>query len=148
LEDAFIIKRAQRYDIKGKKLLETNDKYYLADHSLQYAVRGVRGDKVQGVLENIVFMELIRRGYSVCVGKTDGDKEIDFVAERNGEKVYVQVCLEFTNYESTKAREFAPLMEIKDHYPKYVVTLDSMWQADENGVKGIHLKDFLLKQEL
>lgn len=148
LEEAFIIKRAQRFDVKGKKLLETNDKYYLADHSLQYAVRGVRGDRVQGVLENIVFMELVRRGYKVYVGKTDGEKEIDFVAEKDGGYVYVQVCLEFTNYESTKAREFAPLMEIKDHYPKYVVTLDPMWQVDENGVRGIHLKDFLLKKEL
>jgi len=147
LEDACIIKRAQRYDIKGKKLLETLDKYYLGDHSLQYAIRNIRQDKIQGILENIVYMELLRKGYNVYVGKMDGDKEIDFVAEKDGNgKVYVQVCLEFSSQE-TYAREFTPLTSIKDNYPKYVVTMDKFWQADENGVKGIHLKDFLLKQE-
>jgi len=148
LEDACIIKRAQRYDIKGKKLLETLDKYYLGDHSLQYAIRNIRTDKIQGILENIVYMELLRRGYNVYVGKTDGDREIDFVAERNGSgKVYVQVCLEFSGNKDTYNREFDPLVAIKDSYPKYVVTMDKFWQADESGVKGIHLKDFLLKQE-
>ena len=147
LEDAYIIKRARRYDIKGKKLLETLDKYYLGDHSLQYAIRGIRADKVQGILENIVFMELSRRGYNVYVGKINGDREIDFVAEKNGGgKIYVQTCVEFLNKE-TYRREFSPLTAIKDSYPKYVVTLDKYWQADENGVRGIHLKDFLLKQE-
>ena len=144
LEEAYIIKRAQRYDIKGKKLMETLDKYYLVDHSLQYAIRSIRPDKVQGILENIVFMELIRRGYRVCVGKDRVEKEIDFIAEKKGSgKLYVQVCMEFSNRE-TYRREFSPLLAIKDSYPKYVVTLDKYWQADENGVKGIHLKDFLL----
>ena len=148
LEDACIIKCAQRYDIKGKKLLETLNKYYLGDHSLQYAIRNIRHDKVQGILENIVYMELLRRGYTVYAGKMDGDKEIDFVVEKNGSgKVYIQVCLEFSNKE-TYNREFAPLASIKDNYPKYVVTMDRFWQADENGVRGIHLKDFLLKHEL
>jgi len=145
LEEAYIIKRAQRYDVKGKRLMETLDKYYLGDHALQYAIRSIRPDKIQGILENIVFMELARRGYSVYVGKIAGDKEIDFVAEKNGAgKVYVQVCLEFSNKE-TYNREFSPLVAIKDSYPKYVVTLDKYWQADENGVKGIHLTDFLLR---
>jgi predicted AAA+ superfamily ATPase len=148
LEDAFIIKAAHRYDIKGKRLLETNDKFYLGDHSLQYAIRNKRPDKVQGILENIVFMELVRRGYNVYVGKFD-DKEIDFIAEEKDgtRKIYIQVCLEFTNPD-TYAREFNPLTHIKDNYHKYVVTLDKNWRADENGVMGIHLKDFLLKDTL
>lgn len=148
LEDAFIIKTAQRYDIKGKKLLETNDKFYLGDHSLQYSVRNKRPDKIPGILENIVFMELVRRGYNVYVGKTD-EKEIDFVAvEQDGtRKIYIQVCLELTNPE-TYAREFGPLKGINDNYHKYVVTLDKNWRADEGGVQGIHLKDFLLKDAL
>ena len=148
LEDAFIIKCAPRYDIKGKRLLDTNDKFYLGDHSLQYAVRNKRADKIQGVLENIVFMELARRGYNVYVGKA-GDKEVDFVAETNDglSRIYVQVCLEFTS-PATYAREFSPLKEIKDSYHKYVVTLDKNYQANENGVMGIHVKDFLLKEDL
>ncbi|MDR2897736.1 MAG: ATP-binding protein [Spirochaetaceae bacterium] len=148
LEDAFIITPAHRYDIKGKKLLETNDKFYLGDHSLQYAIRNRRPDKVQGILENIVFTELVRRGYTVSVGKFD-DTEIDFIAEEQDgtRKIYIQVCLEFTNPD-TYAREFNPLKQIKDNYHKYVVTLDKNWRADENGVQGIHLKDFLLRDVL
>ena len=147
LEDAHIIKKAQRYDVKGKKLLETLDKYYLGDHSLQYAVRSIRADKIQGILENIVFMELTRRDYKVSVGKIEGDKEIDFIAERDdNSKVYVQVCKELSSPE-TYSREFAPFAAVNDNYPKYVVTMDKFWQADENGIKGIRLADFLLKQE-
>jgi predicted AAA+ superfamily ATPase len=145
LEEGFIIKKAQRYDVKGKKLLETNDKYYLTDHSLQYVVRDFRPDKIQGILENIVFMELVRRGYNVYVGKLD-TREIDFVAEKtNGQKIYVQVCLEFSTPE-VYAREFNPLKEIKDNYPKFVVSLDTLATRNDEGVIGIHLKDFLLKE--
>ncbi|MDR2870155.1 MAG: DUF4143 domain-containing protein, partial [Deferribacteraceae bacterium] len=148
LEEAFIIKCAPRYDIKRKKLLETNDKFYLGEHSLQYAIRNKRPDKVHGILENIVFLELIRRNYNVYVGKLD-DTEIDFIAEEQDgtRKIYIQVCLEFTNPETYK-REFTPLSRIKDNYHKYVVTLDKNWRADENGIMGIHLKDFLLKDIL
>jgi predicted AAA+ superfamily ATPase len=160
IAEAFIVHKVQRYDIKGKALLESNDKYYLGEHSLGYALFGLRPSNRAGIVENIVFLELLRRGYNVTVGSLevayrddDGKRkyktlEIDFIAEKDGSKVYVQVCLEFSNYESTKKREFAPLLEINDHYPKYVVTLDPLWQADENGVKGIHLKDFLLKENL
>ncbi|MCL2798106.1 MAG: ATP-binding protein [Firmicutes bacterium] len=157
LAEAYIIHRVQRYDIRGKALLESNEKFYLGEHSLQYALFGIRAAARQGIVENIVYLELLRRGYSVYSGNlkkmfrnAEGNREyktleVDFVAKKDNGKIYVQACLEFTNYESTKTREFAPLMEIDDHYPKYVVTLDPMWQADENGVKGIHLKDFLLK---
>jgi len=148
LEDAFIIRSAPIYDVKGKRLLEINDKFYLGDHSLQYAVRSKRADKVQGILENIVYMELVRRGFNVYVGKIDG-LEIDFIAEEQDctRKIYVQVCYEFSSKETYK-REFAPLLAIKDSYHKYVVTLDKNWRADENGAMGIHLKDFLLKKDL
>jgi len=147
LEDGFIIRRAQRYDVKGKRLLETNDKYYLADHSLQYVVRDFRADKIQGILENIVYMELVRRGYNVYVGKLD-TREIDFVAEKtNGQKIYVQVCLEFSTEEVYK-REFTPLKEIKDNFQKYVVSMDRFPDRNDEGIIGIHLKDFLLRENL
>jgi predicted AAA+ superfamily ATPase len=146
LENAFILYKAPRYDIKGKRLLETTEKYYLADHGLQYAVREMRQDNIGGILENIVFLELLRRGYRVYVGKQD-TREIDFVAEKikGPGKLYIQVCLNFSSPE-TREREFAPLRDIKDHWPKLVVTLDPFWQAEDQGVLGIHLKDFLLKK--
>jgi predicted AAA+ superfamily ATPase len=146
LENASIIKKVSRYDIKGKKLLESNDKYYLADHSLQYTVRDFKRTNLPGVLENIVHNELVRRDYEVYVGKL-GTKEIDFVAEKinGGERVYVQVCTEFGG-EETMEREFSPLTQIRDNYPKYVVTLDRYWEENRDGVRGIHLKDFLLKE--
>ena len=146
LEKACIIKKVSRYDIKGKKLLESNDKYYLADHSLQYAVRDMKRTNLPGILENIVYNELIRRDYKVYIGKME-TKEIDFIAEKinGGEKIYIQVCTEYGSKE-TMDREFTPLTEIKDHYPKLVVTLDKYWQEDRQGVKGIHLKDFLFSE--
>ena len=143
LEEGFIVKRVQRYDVKGKRLLETNDKYYLTDHSLQYVVRDFRADKIQGILENIVYMELVRRGYTVYVGKFD-TREVDFVAEKtNGQRIYVQVCLEFSTSEVYE-REFAPLKEIRDNFPKYVVSVDKHAERNDEGVVGIHLSDFLL----
>ena len=144
LETAYVIKRVPRYDIKGKRLFETNDKYYLADHSLAYVVKDINKVNKGGVIENIVYNGLITRGYTVYVGKLDA-KEVDFVAEKNGEKLYVQVCLEFTT-EDTYKREFAPLKEIKDNYPKYVVSLDNFANKNDEGIIGISLKDFLLKE--
>lgn len=149
LEQAFIVKRAAPYDIKGKQLLDSNGKYYLGDHSLQYSVRGIRPDKVQGVIENIVFMDLQRRGYEVYVGRI-GDKEVDFVAEKQNtnEKVYVQACIEFTTKDVIE-REFAPLKAITDHYPKYVVNMDR-FASDfiDNGIVAVSLDKFLLKESL
>lgn len=144
LQNAYIIHKAPRFDIKGKKLLESNDKYYLTDHSLQYAVRTRRADRISGILENIVYMEAKRRGYEVYVGKLD-NKEIDFIATKDNsqEKVYIQVCYKYSNLEETKKREFEPLKEITDHHPKYVVNLDQYSDINDDGVKGIHLKDFL-----
>jgi predicted AAA+ superfamily ATPase len=144
LEAAYVIKKVPRYDIKGKRVFETNDKYYLADHSLAYVVKDINKVNKGGLLENIVYNELTTYGYSVYVGKLDS-KEIDFVAEKNGEKVYIQVCLEFTTTETYK-REFSPLKDIKDNYPKYVISLDNFANRNDEGVIGISLKDFLLKE--
>ncbi|MCL2861475.1 MAG: ATP-binding protein [Firmicutes bacterium] len=149
LEEAFIIKKAAPYDIKGRGLLDSVGKYYLGDHSLQYSVRGIRVDKKQGVLENIVFKDLQRRGYEVYVGRI-GEKEVDFVAEKKheNEKVYVQVCLEFSSKEVFE-REFSSLKLISDNYPKYVVNMDrhSSNFTDE-GIVAISLDKFLLKESL
>ncbi|MDR2369112.1 MAG: ATP-binding protein [Mycoplasmataceae bacterium] len=144
LETAYVVKKAQRYDIKGKKLFKINDKYYLADHSLAYVLRDTNKVNKGRILENIVFNELIARDYAVYVGKLD-TKEIDFIAERKGEKIYVQVCLEFSNHE-TYTREFTPLKNIKDNYPKYVVSLGENPNHNDAGIIGISLKDFLLKK--
>jgi predicted AAA+ superfamily ATPase len=142
LEGAFIIYRIPRYDVKGKELLKTQEKYFVGDQSLLYAVMGFRDRLISGVLENVVMLELKRRGYKVFVGKSD-DKEIDFIAEKNGDKVYVQVAYRM-NEQSTIDREFSPLLELKDHYPKYVVTMDELWKDNIDGVQHKHIADFLL----
>ena len=142
LEQAFIIYPCQRYDLQGKTLLKTQEKYYLADVSLKYSLLGYNRKMLDGALENIVFLELKRRGYDVCIGK-NGAKKIDFVATRRDERLYVQVCVQLP---SDSDREVGNLMELRDHYPKYVVTLDRMATGNENGVKVIHLLDFLLSE--
>ena len=142
LEQAFIIYPCQRYDLQGKTLLKTQEKYYLADVSLKYSLLGYNRKMLDGALENIVFLELKRRGYDVCIGK-NGAKEIDFVATRRDERLYVQVCVQLP---SDSDREVGNLMELRDHYPKYVVTLDRMATGNENGVKVVHLSDFLLSE--
>jgi len=145
LEGAFIIYRIPRYDVKGKEILKTQEKYFVGDQSLLYAVMGFKDRLISGVLENIVMLELKRRGYRVSVGKSD-DKEIDFIGEKNEKKVYVQVAYKMTE-ESTIAREFKPLLEIKDHHPKYVVTMDEMWKDNMEGIRHKHIADFLLMDE-
>lgn len=143
LSDAFIINRIQRYDIQGKEILQTNEKYYLGDISLAYAAFGFKDRLISGILENIVLLELQRRGYRVFVGKS-GEKEIDFVAEKQNEKLYVQVAYQINESDTTLSREFAPLLALKDQYPKYVVTLDHFWRDNVEGVKHVYLPDFLL----
>jgi uncharacterized protein len=142
LSDAFIINRIRRYDLQGKEVLRTNEKYYLGDVSLAYAAFGFKDRLISGILENIVLLELQRRGYTVFVGKA-GEKEIDFVAEKQNQKIYVQVAYKINDSEDTIAREFNPLIGIKDQYPKYVVTLDDFWQDNIEGVKHIYLPIFL-----
>lgn len=143
LESAFIIRRVSRYDVQGRGILQTNEKYYLGDQSLKYALMGYKDRAISGVLENIVMLELSRRGYAVYVGKV-GEKEIDFIAERGAEKIYVQVAYLMGDAEETIHREFSPLLSIKDNYPKYVVTMDDFWKDNVEGVKHKHLADFLL----
>ena len=142
LESAFIIQRIPRYDIKGKEILQTNEKYFVSDLSLIYSVMGYRDRLIAGMLENLVCLELKRRGYEVYVGKQD-DKEVDFVAIRQEEKIYVQVTYQLAS-QATVEREFAPLLAINDHYPKYVVSMDSLWQDNVEGVRHRHIADFLL----
>ena len=142
LEQAFIIYPCERYDLQGKSILKTQEKYYLADVSLKYALLGYNRKMLDGAMENIVFLELKRRGYDVFIGKND-TKEIDFVATRRDERIYVQVCVRIPE---TSDREVGNLMEIRDHYPKYVVTLNEMDTGIENGIKIVHLADFLLAE--
>lgn len=143
LEQAFIIYPCQRYDLQGKSILKTQEKYYLADVSLKYALLGYNRKMLDGAMENIVYLELKRRGYDVFIGKNDS-KEIDFVAVRRDERIYVQVCVQLP---ANSDREVGNLMELRDHYPKYVVTLNSVDTGIENGVKIVHLADFLLEEK-
>lgn len=140
LEKAFVIYRCQRYDMQGKTVLKTQEKFYLADASLKYCMLGFNPKSIAAMLENIVYFELRRKGYDVYIGK-NAAKEIDFVAVRWDERLYVQVC---HNFPEESEREVANLLEIKDHYPKYVVTLDELAGGNINGVKIVHLVDFLL----
>jgi len=142
LEGAFILYRTPRYDIKGKEKLKTQEKFFVSDLSLIYAVMGFRDRMIAGILENVIFLELKRRGYQVFVGKLD-EKEIDFIAEKRGEKVYVQIAYKLEN-ESTVEREFSSLLAIEDQYPKYVVTMDEIWTESIEGVQHVHIADFLL----
>lgn len=140
LEKAFVLYRCQRYDMQGKTVLKTQEKFYLADASLKYCMLGFNPKSIAAMLENIVYFELRRKGYDVYIGK-NAAKEIDFVAVRRNERLYVQVC---RNFPEESEREVANLLEIKDHYPKYVVTLDELAGGNINGVKIVHLVDFLL----
>ena len=143
LEKAFIIYRCRRYDLQGKSVLKTQEKFYLADASLKYCILGFSPKAIAAMLENIVYFELRRKGYDVYIGKNES-KEIDFVAVRRDERVYVQVCRQLPEESD---REVANLLEIRDHYPKYVVTLDELAGGNINGVKIVHLADFLLQRE-
>ena len=143
LEKAFVIYRCQRYDMQGKTVLKTQEKFYLADASLKYCMMGFNPKSVAAMLENIVYFELRRKGYDVYIGK-NATKEIDFVAVRRDERIYVQVC---RNLPEDSERELTNLLEIKDHYPKYVVTLDELATGNINGVRIVHLADFLLSED-
>lgn len=140
LEKAFVIYRCQRYDLQGKSILKTQEKFYLADSSLKYCIMGFNPQSVASMLENIVYFELLRRGYDVYIGK-NGTKEIDFVAVKRDDRIYVQVC---RSLPSGSDREISNLLDIRDHYPKYVVTLDDFASGNINGVRLVHLADFLL----
>lgn len=145
LEKAYLLHRCSRYDLQGKEILKTQEKFYLADVALRYSVLGYNADSVASSLENIVYLELCRRGYTVYVGKTS-DGEIDFVADRQNEKIYVQVTQEI-NSEKTEKREYNRLLEIPDNYPKFVLTTDEFAGGNYEGIKTMHIADFLLSAE-
>ena len=145
LEKAYLLHRCSRYDLQGKEILKTQEKFYLADVALRYSVLGYNADSVASSLENIVYLELCRRGYTVYVGKTS-DGEIDFVAVRQNEKIYVQVTQEI-NSEKTEKREYNRLLEIPDNYPKFVLTTVEFAGGNYEGIKTMHIADFLLSAE-
>lgn len=141
--DAFLIYKISRYDLEGKKVLTVNEKYYCADHGLREAVFGKNTQNIDQILENIVCLELLRRNFKVFVGKKD-ESEIDFIAERNGVKIYVQVAYLLASEETVK-REFSVYDSIKDNFPKYVVSMDE-FDFSRNGIIHRNIRDFLLEE--
>ena len=142
--DAYLFYQVKREDLQGKQILSSNEKYYIADHGIREAVFGGNLRDINLILENIVYLELLRRGYKVTVGKTD-DKEIDFVGDKQGEKLYVQVCYLLASEETVRC-EFGVYDSIRDNYPKYVVSLDE-FDMSRNGIKHRNIRDFLLAEE-
>lgn len=145
LQKAYVLHKCSRYDLQGKDILKTQEKFYLADVSLRYSVLGYTVDSIAASLENIVYLELKRRGYDVYIGKIK-DKEIDFVATKQNEKIYVQVTQEIKS-EKTQKREYEQLLEIRDNYPKYVVMADNFAGGNYEGIKTMNIVDFLLSKE-
>lgn len=141
LEAAFLIHKASRFDIKGKRLLETQEKYYLSDLGLRHAVIGYRDNDIAGLLENTVYLELLRRGYSVHIGKQDV-AEVDFVANHADNRIYIQVCYVLT--EDNTNREFAPLEAIDDNYEKMVISADTLINFNRGGIRQKNIIHFLL----
>jgi len=142
--DAYLFYQVNRQDLQGKQILSTNEKYYMADHGLREAVFGGNMRDINLILENIVYMELLRRGYTVTVGKV-GDKEINFVCQKQNEKLYVQVCYLLASEETIK-REFGIYDTIPDNFPKYVVSMDEI-DMSSNGIKHREIRDFLTMSE-
>ncbi len=145
LEKAYLLHRCSRYDLQGKELLKTQEKFYAADTALRYSVLGYNPNSVAAALENVVYLELCRRGYSVYVLKTKTG-EVDFVAVRQNEKIYVQVAQIIAD-EKTERREYDRLLEINDNYPKYVLRTDDFAGGNYKGIKTMHAADFLLSTE-
>ncbi|MDB7984015.1 ATP-binding protein [Faecalicoccus pleomorphus] len=142
--DAFMFYQVKREDLQGKKILTVNEKYYVVDHGIREAVFGNNQKDIQLVLENIVYMELLRRGYTVFVGKID-NQEIDFVCHKQNDKIYIQVSYLLAS-EETIAREFGVLDKVQDNYPKYVISMDE-FDMSRNGIKHKNIIDFLLEPE-
>ncbi|MBQ0052792.1 MAG: ATP-binding protein [Treponema sp.] len=144
LESAFIINKVKRYDIKGKEILETLEKYYIIDIGLRNAVAGFKQNDISGILENVVYNELLLRGYKVCIGKNE-NLEIDFIAERNAEKLYIQVAYLLADSSVTQ-REFRPLKEVRDNYRKIVLTLDDTEDFNDEGIEKKNLVEWLMDE--
>lgn len=142
--DAYLLYQVKREDLQGKQILASNEKYYIADHGIREAVFGGNTKDINLILENIVYLELLRRGYKVTVGRI-GDKEIDFVCNKRSEKLYVQVAYLLVSKE-TITREFGVYNNIRDNFPKYVVSMDEI-DMSQNGIKHRNIRDFLLMEE-
>jgi predicted AAA+ superfamily ATPase len=142
LENAYIIYRARRYDLKGKLHLKTLEKFYFVDTGLRNALLGLRDGDYGYILENIVYFELLRRGYEVSIGKL-GPLEVDFVVTKPDEKIYIQVSASILG-DAARERELAPLRGIRDNYEKIILTMDKTFISDFDGIRNIYLLDFLL----
>lgn len=138
----FALYKVRRYDIKGKRILELHEKYFLGDIGLRHSLLGYRESDISGILENIVFLELKRQGYEVFIGKF-GNYEVDFIATRTDQKIYIQVCYLLASSETVE-REFMPLLAIRDNYPKYVVSMDTLFGNDYKGIRRLNIVDFLV----
>jgi predicted AAA+ superfamily ATPase len=148
LTNAYFIHKVSRADINGLKIFEIGEKYYFEDLGILNCLRGLNfGRDVGKLMENAVYMHLLRNDFKVFVGK-DGDKEIDFIGEKNGERVYIQVCYLLAD-SKTIEREFGNLMNIQDNYPKYVISMDPMIvQSSNKGIHHLHLRTFLGHEHL
>jgi predicted AAA+ superfamily ATPase len=144
LEHAFLIRRVLRYDIKGLRHLELYEKYFVGDIGLRHGFLGYRDTDIGGVLENIVYLELLHRGYRVSIGKLD-DREIDFIAERQQERTYIQVCLTLESPETIE-REFSALERVPDNHPKLVLSLDEYQRVSRRGVRHENLREWLVQE--
>lgn len=143
LQSSFILQRAPRYDLRGKELLQTNEKYFLTDISLLHALQGYQPSLIAGMLENIVYTELRRQNFRVYVGKW-GDVEVDFVAEKEDKRLYIQVCYK-VDVSNTMVRELSVFKNIQDNYPKYLVTTDDLITGSYDGIQCVHICDFLME---
>lgn len=144
LENAFIINKVSRFDLRGKKLLETNEKYYLTDIGLGHTLLGYKESNINAYLENIVFIELLYRGYDVKIGKFE-DYEIDFIAQKSGERLYIQVCY-IVSDEEVRNREIRPFFKINDNYPKYLLTMDLIPESSEEGILRRYIPNWLMEK--
>ncbi len=145
LESAYILHRCSRYDVQGKEYLKTQEKFYLADSAFKYSVLGYSDQSVAAMLENVMYLELLRRDYEVCIGKTQNG-EIDFIATKQNNKLYIQITKEIKS-EETEKREYDRLLEINDNYPKYLLRTDDFAGGNYQGIKTMHVADFLLSDE-
>jgi uncharacterized protein len=142
LKDAHLLSRSGRFDLKGKKHLELFEKYYSGDQGIRHSVLGYKKNDIAGILENVIYLELLQRGFTVSTGKYD-DLEVDFVAEKNSVINYIQVTYLLSSKE-TEEREFRPLEKIQDNYPKMVLSMDTVWGNNRNGIERKNIIDFLL----
>ena len=145
LESAFILHRCSRYNIQGKEILKTQEKFYVSDPSMRYSVLGYTSDSVAAMLENVVYLELLRRGYEVFIGQVS-DGEIDFVATKQENKLYIQIAQQI-NSVKTEQREYDRLLKVNDNYPKYVLRTDEFAGGNHEGIKTMHVADFFLSGE-